>query len=278
MLQILDMSCCSAPDADEVAKCIARSCPPERCPRVWDLTRPAHVEDALHVVNVGWRELGLERESMRTMASAMACCSNSSRRTPLHVAVELNDARMVKSLLQLGANVNARDRSGATPTFLAAENGKIEALDALMSSENVDARIANSAGETPLYISALRGHLSVVSILLEHFRAQNISWYDPHMYTDGWTPLMAAAVADHDKVANLLLQAAIMSGGLQAFLNAANRYGQTALHIAARRGFKNFIALLISKGADPQVRDCYGLTAFEVAKGNRQENVVVALC
>ncbi len=40
----------------------------------------------------------------------------------------------------------------------------------------VGAQVANAAGEVPLYIAALKGHLPVVRLLLAHCHAHNIAW------------------------------------------------------------------------------------------------------
>jgi ankyrin repeat protein len=59
-----------------------------------------------------------------------------------------------------------------------------------------DALVGNTAGETPLYIAALRGHLGVVEVLLGHLAAVDVDWTQRQLYGDAWTPLMAAAVAN----------------------------------------------------------------------------------
>ena len=46
---------------------------------------------------------------------------------------------------------------------------------------------------------------------------------------------------------------------------AANRYGQTAMHIAAKLGFMPLLAQLLEAGADISARDSYGLTPADVA-------------
>jgi hypothetical protein len=48
-------------------------------------------------------------------------------------------------------------------------------------------------------------------------------------------------------------------------VGAANRFGQTALHIAARRGCGAMLALLLAAGADTGARNGYGLTPADVA-------------
>jgi ankyrin repeat protein len=86
-------------------------------------------------------------------------------------------------------------------------------------------------------------------------------------YGDGWTPLMAAAVADHYSVAHWLLLTAGTQEAAQELINAANRYGQIALHIAARKGSLEMLRLLLYVGGASMLRraDALGETPVDVA-------------
>ena len=57
---------------------------------------------------------------------------------------------------------------------------------------------------------------------------------EKELYGDCWTPLMAAAVADHCGIVVLLLEAA--GTHARALVKHTNRKGLTAAHVAARRG------------------------------------------
>ena len=80
-----------------------------------------------------------------------------------------------QALVGLGAAVNARDRGGATPLFLACESGHAGAAGALLDA-GANPATRNAAGEAPLYIAALRGHGPVVGLLLEHAAATGLAW------------------------------------------------------------------------------------------------------
>ncbi len=84
-----------------------------------------------------------------------------------------------------------------------------------------------------MYISALRGHTAVVRVLLRHFHSGGVAWTHPNLYGDSWTPLMAACVADRYDVALQLLLAA--GPAAVPLVAAVNKYGQSVLHIAARK-------------------------------------------
>jgi hypothetical protein len=61
----------------------------------------------------------------------------------------------VHALIRLGADVHARDRSGATPLFLAAEGGRGSAVRALLAA-GADPAARNNLGESAVYIAALK--------------------------------------------------------------------------------------------------------------------------
>lgn len=202
------------------------------------------------------------------LAAAVNCSSGAHRQTPLHVAAEEGDQARAAALLGLGAALDAKDRSGASPLFAACEAGSAAALGALLAA-GADATLRNTAGEAPLYIAALRGHDDVVAALLAHCAAAGVAWQDPRLYGDGWTPLMAAAVGGRAAIAARLLRAA--GGGAQALVRAVNRYGQTAVHIAARKGSPLLLRSLVDAGGGAElcaIADCDGKTAAEVAARN----------
>lgn len=77
---------------------------------------------------------------------------------------------------------------------------------------------------------------------------------------------MAAAVAERQEVAALLLESCGLGGERDRFVNAQNRYGQTALHVSARRGSLWFVHSLLEHGASCDVQDGRGQRASGVAQ------------
>lgn len=283
-----------------------------------------------------------------------ANCSDLRKRTSLHIAAARGDVLMIAGLLAIGAvAVGMKDSSGGTALFVAAESGYAQACDLLLQG-GADVLASNRADETPLYIAALKGHSAAVSIMLAHCHERGVNWQDAEVYGDGWTPLMAAAVADRRHVGEILLEAAglelglgfaqtgrhfmafgstdfqeadklqdpdvavmddshaisgvlttsfkpLQSNGesetmscvekakdpnvevpkagstsqqLRRLLNRQNRYGQTALHIAAQKGSFWFIERLLRAGASLDVPNAYGYRAVDVAK--RYKHTVIA--
>ena len=227
----------------------------------------------------------------------------------------------IRALIAMGADVNARDRSGATPLFLAAEIGRGATVECLLAA-GAEPAARNNLGESPLYIAALKGRDAALGALLRHCRAEGLPWQDPEWYGDGWTPLHAAACANHPGIAKTLLDAAAevqaeaseasaeASAGLARALttgsnsttgakstttttpttpprkapspssrtpptsppgapppivSAKNRYGATALHIAALLGSAPLVEALLAAGAPHKTRDGNGMRPIDVA-------------
>jgi ankyrin repeat protein len=210
----------------------------------------------------------LPRSDIEMIVTAMARCSSPGRITALHSAAEDGDVSLLSNLLSLGAEVDARDRGGASSLFCACEAGHAGAVATLLGA-GASATLRNAAGEAPLYIAALRGHEQVVEVLLNYCDEKEITWQDQRLYGDGWTPLHAAAVSGRLGIAAILLAAA---GPIDAaaLVAASNRYGQTCVHVAARKGTPALVQLLIEAGgsASLAVADCDGRTAADVARRN----------
>ena len=81
---------------------------------------------------------------------------NREGKTPLHLAVEKNNALAVKALLkfkgQKEAHVNAQDNIGNTALYYGIHTGRRNIVDALIAA-GADPRIENQEGDTPLLMS-----------------------------------------------------------------------------------------------------------------------------
>jgi hypothetical protein len=91
---------------------------------------------------------------------AAASCSSAARLTPLHVAASDGNAELASSLLDVGAQIDSRTKSGETALFCACEAGHASVVKVLLAA-GADLWIGTASGENPLYISALRGHEQV---------------------------------------------------------------------------------------------------------------------
>lgn len=114
-------------------------------------------------------------------------------------------------------------------------------------------------------------------MLLRHCEARGTDWTDVGLYGDGWTPLMSAVVAGHGSIVAALLSAA--GARAAALLGARNKYGSTALHLAAYRGPVAIIRQLLDCGAHTLAgaRDSQGLTPVQIARKNAHQTAAALL-
>jgi Ankyrin repeats (3 copies)/Ankyrin repeat len=96
--------------------------------------------------------------------------------TPLLMAAENGETRIVSILLQYGANANGKtDRSGQTPLHLAVSNFDQESIKALVDhGANVNATDRN--GRTAVMLAASTADAETVRFLIQ--RGANVEWKD----------------------------------------------------------------------------------------------------
>jgi ankyrin repeat protein len=113
-------------------------------------------------------------------------------------------------------------------------------------------------GETLLHWLAVEGRLLAVRQLAElGAQVDTINEF-------GNTPLMECALLGNDSMVSLLLD-------LGASPNKqSERDRNTALHAASENGHSEVVNLLLSRGADPLLKNDYGETAQDLHKFNRK--------
>jgi cytohesin len=231
----------------------------------------------------------------------------------IYEAVEAGDHASLGSLIANGADVNAPAPSGETALHLAAGLGDVEAARTLLDAgADPDARslaplAGNSAppldpggmfadlstpegastlaglfgriweaskrkatdvqGHTPLTSAAVRGHAGVVHLLLDH--GADINAQDG----EGYTALTFAVANGHRAVMELLL-------ARKANLEVKTREGLTPLMLAALDGRLGFVRTLLNAGADPNAESkalMLTLTPLSLASQQRHHAVADAL-
>ena len=188
---------------------------------------------------------------------------DSSGRAPVWWAAKGGHAKMVKLLLEKGADLAAADNDGQTPLHSAASEGHTKVVSFLLE-KGADLAIVDNDRQTPLHLAARDDEVEVVNLLLE--KGADLSVVD----NDGQTPLYSAASGGSIEVAKLLLE----KGADPA---AADNDGWTALRWAAVQGNIEVAKLLLEKGADPAAADNDGRTALHSAAYNEHVDVVELL-
>ena len=192
--------------------------------------------------------------------------------------------RMVKALLDHGADPNARISTSGVAMFYIREPKK-------GAFETFSVGTGDLKGATPLWVAAWNVHgygyrssggrgMSDEVPDGEIFRLLLEGGADWSLTTDDQTtPLMAAAGLGHSSFtpetprgrrtpdAEAAVRMLIAAG---ADINAVNEANFTALHGAAFKGLNEVIEYLVEQGADIDAQDFRGRTAFRMAEGSKQ--------
>ncbi len=191
----------------------------------------------------------------------------------LSQAAQSGDSARVRSLLDKGAKVDARDpQTTWTPLMWAARGGHLAAIRVLIGrGAQVNAR---SLGDPGVYFplaqnlrpqAKLKPQAKPVAAAAEppepsYFRTSNRSI----------TPLLLASAGGWNLAASELLK-----HGAQA--NARTSSGETPLEAAAFRGYLPLVETLLKHGASPNVRNGRGETPLIVAVKEGHSDVVKRL-
>src|SRR5438105_663702 len=181
--------------------------------------------------------------------------------TALHEAARQDDLQTVAKLITAGADPRKANRIGATPMFLAAENGSAMMIDLLLKSGVDPNAPVLSHGETALMMAARTGKLDAVRKL-----ADNGADVRATENLRGTNALMWAAEQGHADVVRFLIDRGadvnaqskvirpVRRNGLYFDTsNADSRVpmgGLTALLFASREGSLETVKALIDAGAD----------------------------
>ncbi|OGM41663.1 ankyrin repeat domain protein [Aspergillus bombycis] len=172
---------------------------------------------------------------MLLQAGAEISCRDRTGRSALHYSAAVGSAESVTILLQHGATIDDRDDHQRTPLFLAAAHGH-RLVTELLIKRGAEVSIRDVDSRTPLFAAIQNGHLPIVEILAQ---------YDINVKTQdnaGLTPLHIAVKLGHQQMVALLLRCG-------ADANAVDQDGMTPMFFAALGGDKTIVHDLIQHRA-----------------------------
>ncbi len=212
-------------------------------------------------------------------------------KTPLCVAVELNDTRSAELLLASGANPVAGDAQGKTSLHLSVKLQDTKILSLLLEKTSF-IEVRDDNGTTPLLEAMYRENAAAADVLVKagaSIHARDGSGESPLSYAlKRGQPLLGAVMnrntinspdADGRSVLHVILEAkpslVYVQEALElgAFVNARDSRGKTALHLASENNYADIIRLLVSRGADIFLKDSKGASPLLFALGTKSQQL-----
>ncbi|KAJ9701393.1 hypothetical protein PVL29_006650 [Vitis rotundifolia] len=191
--------------------------------------------------------------------------ANEGKDTALHEAVRYHHPEVVKLLIEedpqfiYGPNI-----SGGTPLYMAVERGHGDLVQIIIDHTSTSPAYSGILGRTALHSAVIRNDKEITAKLLEWKRDLT-----KEVDNNGWSPLHCAAYFGYTRIVKQLVDKSHKS---VAYLGIKPDK-RTALHIAAIRGHKDIVDLLLSYYPDccEQVDD-NGKNVLHFAMMKKQDN------
>ncbi|KAL3041036.1 hypothetical protein OYC64_011921 [Pagothenia borchgrevinki] len=194
---------------------------------------------------------------------AKLCKQNKLGHFPVHAAAFSGAKKAMEVILNAGlkaghditAHINYLDKSNSSPLHLAVRGGNIEAITfCIAKGAKVDQQQHDRS--TPLHLACTQGATEVVKLMLSSVERveETINLKDGA----NQTPLHRATIFDHKELAEYLIY-------LGADLNSLDCKGNSPLLLATSCGAWRTVALLLSTGANVNVRDRCGCNFLHLA-------------
>jgi uncharacterized protein len=207
-----------------------------------------HYALATYLLDHGANPNLADKDGKAALYAAVEMRNMPSTDTPGPVTDKQEVFRLINTLLERGANPNAR--LTARPPFRGGLNRNW----------------LSEPGATPFYRAAFSGDVQLMRLLLAHGA-------DPAIATnDNTTPLMVVAGIGYLVGQSFIWPEADALDALKlclelADVNAANNAGLTALHGAAYKGWNTAVQTLVDRGANLKAKDKEGRTPMNWADG-----------
>jgi len=127
---------------------------------------------------------------------------NDSGLTPLYWASLRSFTDIAKILIEMGADVNVRNKDGYTPLYWVSSEGHTE-IAKMLIEKGADVNAKNEVGETPLQSALEKGHSETAKMLIEMGADVNAK------NEDSETPLQSALEKDHTEIAKMKFELSV---------------------------------------------------------------------
>ena len=171
--------------------------------------------------------------------------------TALHCAIHGNNAAVVKVLLTNNVNANVPDYWGDTPLHISTREG-FSNISQLLIDSGCQINARSYSGESPLHCAVHSNNLAHVELLLKNNANADVQDYS------GNTPLHISSLKGFANISQLLIDS-----GCE--INARNRSDESPLHFAVRSNNLAHVELLLKNNANADARDYAGDTPLHIS-------------
>lgn len=183
--------------------------------------------------------------------------------SPLYIACQEGHDSTVQILLSNGADINKCTENGTSPLTIACQEGHESIVQTLVSGgANIDSSMKN--GSNPLFKACQEGHDKIVQLLLQKGADANLR------LKDGSSPLFTACKEGHVIIVQMLLNS-------EANINSCDKNRASPLYIACKKGYEIIVENLLKKGADYNLCDNNGDSPLHVACQNGHSRTALYL-
>ena len=190
--------------------------------------------------------------------------AHTNRPPLMHACFDGGRLKIIKRLIQNGADIQARDCDGSTVLHYASRYSNQEVVEFLLKLNEISVNATDNSNQTPLMRACYDGgRLDNIKMLIQN--GADIQARD----CNGSTVLHVASISSNQEVVEFLLKLNEIS------VNATDNSSQTPLMYACLNGGPlQIIKMLIQNGADIQARKCDGSTVLHLASRYSNQEVV----
>ncbi|XP_061384564.1 L-asparaginase 1-like [Danaus plexippus] len=176
-------------------------------------------------------------------------------------AIEHDDLRAVKKMLDMGADVNAQNSEGKTVLYEAILRGNMPIVEYLLKS-GANVHLKTRCGETPLLTAIHKDDHTIISLLRQ---------CGAHLANVDTKPVAEMlSLAARSGVVHKL--ESLRAAGSE--LNLPDEIGQTPLHKAVLCNNPAVVRYLLSQGVDKETKDSLGFTPMDCAIKLELTNII----
>ena len=200
------------------------------------------------------------------------CSKNSMGLTPLHVAARNGSHQVLRSIIEMShlhgysyeVDMEILDASDDSPLYSSVEAGHTEVVEILLKYGAIPTKRSGGSKLPPLHFACVHGKLEMLKLMVEHCGRDILRRRDQF----GRVPAFYSAISSRS--ASII--AFLAANGVDLNEQEDNS-GVTALHLAITCGNLSSVTELLSRGADPLIKNNEGSNSAHLAVSFRRKKI-----